>query len=301
MRALPTAALLIAALAAAPAAAKAPAPASPKASVTAASVVASNLKVTIVVVLKAQSAGCKGTVKASTRLSKKTARKFSGTLKLKNGTCSATLKATLPKALLGTSKAFTFSFAGNKATKKFSVSKTLKLVPPPTVVNPAPTGPGTTSTDAPPATTTPTTSTPAPSPFFDQALKGKWGTDSPTQGPNNQWVVTVGADGAVSFASFGSTKWRCGAEDELVNVNWNLLYQGTGSFVAPSKAQDTATKVSGGTNVTVSWTLDFTGSAGSGTGSGTMTFGGTFDYGSGAGGVRNCSASNAFTFYRAGI
>lgn len=55
--------------------------------------------------------------------------------------------------------------------------------------------------------------------------------------------------------------------------------------------------ISGNTNTTVHWTLDFDGPS-LGTGHGTMSASGQYDYG--LDGVKSCHMTAGFTFYRSG-
>ena len=294
--------LLLSALVAVPASATTRRAVTPSVAVTAATVSGATLRTTIEVAFaipaRATAAkACAGTVRATTRLSRRTRRTLSGTLAVAGGRCRVTLRGALPKAFLGQRKAFKVTFAGNTIVKPFARTTTLKLaIAPPA---PAPVTPPTTApTSAPPAAppTTPPAGPPATS-FFDPAYKGTWGTDPPTTGVNDQWVITINGSGVVGLSSFGAFKWLCGAMDELTQANWNLVYQDTGSFIAANHAEDTALHVSGATSTTVHWTLDFDGPS-LGTGHGTMSASGQYDYG--VDGVQSCHMTAAFTFYRSG-
>lgn len=294
--------LLLSALVAASAAATTPPrPVTPSAVVTAASVSGSSLRTTIEVSFPvparvAATTACAGKVRATTKLSRRTRRTLSGALTVAGNRCRVALRGLLPKALLGTTKAFRLTFAGNAAVKAFATTTKLKLVAPPAAPVPAPlTQPTTTSpapaTPAPPATGPPATS------FFDPAYKGTWGTDPPSTGVNDQWVVTISSSGTVGVSSFGSFRWLCGDADTLTQANWNLVYQSTGSFTVANHAEDTAMHASGNTSTNVHWTLDFDGPS-LGTGHGTMSASGQYDYG--VDGVKACHMTAAFTFYRSG-
>lgn len=303
MRALGLCVLLALALPAVPAAAKAPRAVTPAAAVTTASVSGARLTTTITVsfAVPARTSArkaCTGTVRGTTKLTARTRRTLSGALGVSGARCRASLRGSLPKAFLGATKAFKLTFAGNTAVKPFATTTKLKLVPPPTAPVPAPVTQPTTTTPAPTTTppVTPPTGPPATS-FFDPAYKGTWGTDPPTTGVNDQWVITVSSSGVVGLSSFGSFKWLCGALDDLTQANWNLVYQDTGSFIAANHAEDTAVNISGNTNTTVHWTLDFDGPS-LGTGHGTMSASGQYDYG--LDGVKSCHMTAGFTFYRSG-
>jgi hypothetical protein len=116
--------------------------ATPKASITKAVVSGKSVKFDLLVKAASNVPGCKGTVTASHKLSKKKTVAWTGKLKATGVDCAATIKGKLPKAKFGKKVKFTFKFPGNKSLKKFNTSKSLKLSPPPAPLPPAPT-PGT--------------------------------------------------------------------------------------------------------------------------------------------------------------
>lgn len=302
-RALSLSVLVASACAAVPAAAKAPRAVTPSVAIAEASVSGSTLRTAIDVSFAlpagaAAAKACAGRVRATTKLSRNRKRTLSGSLKAAGGRCAASLRGSLPKAFLGRTKAFRFTFAGNPVVKPFATTKALKLAKPAPV--PAPVTQPTTTSPPPAAPVTPPATTPTGPPatsFFDPAYKGTWGTDPPALGVNDQWVVTINNSGVVGLSSFGAFRWLCGAMDDLTQANWNLVYQSTGSFIAPGHAEDTAMRVSGATSTNVHWTLDFDGPS-LGTGHGTMSASGQYDYG--VEGVKSCHVAVAFTFYRSG-
>jgi hypothetical protein len=304
MRAFSLSVLIAFGLAAVPAAAKAPSPVTPSFGLNAVAVSGANVRTTIGVSFavparaKAPKA-CTGKVRASTKLSRRKRRTFAAVLAFAGGRCRAALRVALPKALLGRTQSFTFTSAGNTVVKPFTRTKALKLATPAAAPVPAPVTQPTTPaapapTDTPPAT--PPSGPPATS-LFDPAYKGTWGTDPPTSGVNDQWVITINSSGVVGLSSFGAFRWLCGSTEVLTQANWNAVYQDTGSFIAVNHAEDTAMHVAGNNNTTVHWTLDFDGPS-LGTGHGTMSASGQYDYG--VDGVLTCHMTAGFTFYRSG-
>jgi hypothetical protein len=297
-------ALVLLALTAFPAAAKPPSPVTPFVVLKDASVSGSDLKTTIDLSFAAPARAkapqaCTGKVHATTKLSRRKRRTFTAALAFVGGRCRASLHGSLPKAFLGKTKSFTLTFAGNTVVKPFTRTKALKLSKPAAVPVVVPVTQPTTTTPPATAPTTPTTPSPGPpaTTFFDPAYKGGWGTDPPTSGVNDQWAVAITSSGVVGLSSFGSFSWLCGSMDQLTQANWNAVYQSTGSFTSANHAEDTAMHVSGNNNTSVHWTLDFDGPS-LGTGHGTMSASGQYDYG--VDGVKACHMTAVFTFYRSG-
>jgi hypothetical protein len=238
-------------------------------------------------------------VHATAKLSARKRRSFTGALAVAGGRCRVAFRVVLPKRFLGRTTAFTFTFAGNAVVRPFTTTKALKLVAQAAAPVPAP-APGPTTPAVPAPTDTPPPTTPSGPPatsLFDPAYKGTWGTDTPTSGVNDQWVITINSSGVVGISSFGAFRWLCGSTDVPTQANWNAIYQDTGSFIAPDHAEDTAMHVAGNNNTTVHWTLDFDGPS-LGTGHGTMSASGQYDYG--VDGVLTCHMTAGFTFYRSG-
>lgn len=127
----------------APAAGAKPAKVAASYSVVVSSVSGANVKFVLVASIDGNSVpGCKGKVTASHKLSKKSTKKWSGSLKQSPVACSAKISGKLPKAKYGKDVKFTFTFPGNTSIKKFSKTKSLKLVTPTSVLPlPLPGGP----------------------------------------------------------------------------------------------------------------------------------------------------------------
>jgi hypothetical protein len=138
-------------------------------------------------------AACKGKIRFSVPIGKKTVKKKKKTiyatkkasLKLVLGSCSATSTLKLPEALLGKTLKFTASFKGNDVIKKSSKSsKHLVALPKP----------------APPV---------VPS-LFD-LTKGPWSaTQTPVSGSSLQWTFTINSDNTVNlFRRFAPLSVPC--------------------------------------------------------------------------------------------
>lgn len=117
--------------------------ATPSYSITAAKVSGKNVKFDLLVKAASNVPGCKGTVTASHKISKKNVKSWTGKLKTSGTDCATTIKGKLPKSKFGKKVKFSIKFPGNKVIKKFGATKSLTLSPP------APAGPTGGGTDLP--------------------------------------------------------------------------------------------------------------------------------------------------------
>lgn len=193
---------------------------------------------------------------------------------LDSDVCTAAIHGKLAKSKYGKSVKFKFSFPGGKTVKKFSGSKTLKLVTPPAPV-------------------------PGPSPpTFEvgpQAF-GKWRAEDPLD-TNHQFLFTIkspdhAVPGITSWLG-GYTVMNCGAsyEAQHVNFNWNQAF----SLVGPIGKAVYTDNVGFAHDLT--YTLNFS-FANATQGSGSMTALGGYEVEPNV--VKTCAASFNFTLNWAG-
>jgi hypothetical protein len=201
----------------------------PTVSVTSAAVKGKKVTFAVYHALGLEVQGCAGKVKMSHKISKKQTKSWSGSLKTSTLGCGATIHASLPKANFNKKLKFTSKFAGNSKIKKFSITKSLKLSPPPPPTTPTP-GPV-----GPPASKGP------------QAF-GKW-LATRTSDDQEIFRFTIKAP---DYAVPGFTNWLgfenildCGAGNETTHVpfNWNQAFA-LGGQVGKAESEDTSVHTS---------------------------------------------------------
>jgi hypothetical protein len=183
----------------------------PSYSIAAAKVSGKNVKFDLLVKAASNVPGCKGTVTASHKISKKKTVSWTGKLKTTGTDCATTIKGKLPKAKFGKKVKFSIKFPGNKAIKKFSGTKSLTLVSPP--LPPPPVTPG---SAAPPAQIGP------------QAF-GKWtGFRQPEDESKFMFTIKSPNYAVPGFSSWlgGNNSMNCGPGYEATQVpfNWSTPF-----------------------------------------------------------------------------
>lgn len=272
----------------------------PAFAVTGATVVGTALKVQLTATFAPPknvptSKACKGTVVAKVKVNKTKTAKLSGAVKTDGGVCTATLKKSLPKALVGTTKTFAFVLPPSTVHAGFIKSKALKLVSPP--VTPTPN----TNTTTTPTTTTPTTTTPtdpgagppATVNTLFEGMKGRWATENETPGSSRFQFAIDNSFVLRGLQQYGgSFRWTCtsglSAAAWYTNESWTLTSNG------PHLEFHFAPSDHPGTQVDFIFNFTFNGVTGAGTGN--VYAQGAWDFGTGP--PESCSMNESFDLYK---
>jgi hypothetical protein len=194
-------------------------------SVTAATKSGKNVKFTIAVTV-AQVPKCTGKVTATHKLSKKKSVSWSARYTGDSAICTAAIHGKLPAANYRKKTKFAIKFPGNDSIKKFSVTKSLTLTPPPAPPTPAP---------------SPPTGNPTPIVYGPQK-PGPWFMSDVDPSGEDGFTFNLQSDRKVpAFQHLSGMTMNCGSGHEATQVpfQWNnTFFDMGGQFGTVSSSGD---------------------------------------------------------------